>query len=382
MTWYEGTPPDFGEYDAFEDKFESYIYSPEMLVAFLKKIILGTPIYYSDRYCSIKLNATPDISSEVIDYLIKIDAPCSYDMIYEHFAHLNKNDIYNVLHYNNPEILGNSKVEYFHVKTAHLAENELNEIRIITQTLLNNSKFITCNEVMDNLNQSNPALMERLTAKYSILGIRRIFTYYLRADFDVDTGIVTNKGCKMTINDAFEDFAKTHRSFTVDDVQRFADHMGTVPYWDTVHKHAVRINATDFISDSDIDFDAETIDSAISHYCSDYITLSEIPDYSRFSSCGFTWNIYLLQQYVFRFSKLFKLLSLGFAKGNVSGVIVRKQSGFDNFDSVVIDALEKTNITSPNDAIQYLCDKGFIAEKRYKKHVDLLKIAIARRNNR
>lgn len=89
-----------------------------------------------------------------------------------------------------------------------------------------------------------------------------------------------------------------------------------------------------------------------------------------------------MQQYVFRFSKLFKLLSLGFAKGNVSGVIVRKQSGFDNFDSVVIDALEKTNITSPNDAIQYLCDKGFIAEKRYKKHVDLLKIAIARRNNR
>ncbi len=369
-------------YDAFEDKFESYIYSPEMLVAFLQKIINGTPIYYSDRYCSIKVTATPDIAAEVIDYLIKIDAPCSYEMIYEHFAHLNKSDIYNILHYNNPEILGNSKVEYFHVKTAHLTENELKELKTITQTLLKNSKFITCNEIMDNLKQINPALMERLTAKYSILGIRRIFTYYLRADFDVDTGIVTKKGCKMTVNDAFADFAKNHRSFTVDDVQRFADYMGTVPYWDTVHKHAVRVNATDFVSDSDVDFDAETIDSAINHYCSDYITLSEIPDYSRFPTCGFAWNIYLLQQYVFRFSKQFKLLSLGFTKGNVSGVIARKQSGFNDFDSVVIDALEKTKITSPNDAIQYLCNKGFIAEKRYKKHVELLKVAIARRNNR
>ena len=63
-------------------------------------------------------------------------------------------------------------------------------------------------------------------------------------------------------------------------------------------------------------------------------------------------------------------------------MIVRKQSGFDDFESVVVDALEKTNITSPDDAIQYLCDKGFIAEKRYKKHVDLLKLAMARRNNR
>ena len=126
----------------------------------------------------------------------------------------------------------------------------------------------------------------------------------------------------------------------------------------------------------------DAIDSAIGYYCSDYITLSEISDYSRFPSCGTTWNIYLLQQYVFRFSKQYKLLSLGFSKGNVSGVIVRKQSGYDNFDSVIIDALAKTKITSPNEAIQYLCDKGFIAEKRYKKHADLLKIAMACRNNR
>lgn len=369
-------------YSAFEDKCESYIYSAEMLVAFLQKILVGTPVYYSDRFCSIKENATPDISSEIIDYLIKMDAPCTYETIYEHFSHLNQKDIYNVLHYNNPEILGNSKIEYFHVKTAHLTDNELEKLKNTTEILLINSKFITCNEVMDNLDQSTHALMERLKAKYSTLGIRRIFTYYLRANFDVDTGIVTRKGMKMTVVDVFADFAKTHKRFTVDDVQSFAEYTGTVPYWDTVHKYAVRINATEFASDSDVDFDVEAIDAAIDYYCTDYIPLSEIPDYSRFPSCGVAWNIYLLQQYVFRFSKQFKLLSLGFTKGNVSGVIVRKQSGFDDFASVVVDALESTKITSPNDAIQYLRDKGFIAEKRYKKHVDLLKLAMARRNNR
>lgn len=369
-------------YSAFEDKFESYIYSVEMLVLFLQKILLGTPVYYSDRYCSIRANTIPDISSEIIDYLIKMDAPCSYEMIYEHFSHLNQKDIYNVLHYNNPEILGNSKVEYFHVKTAHLTASELEALTHTTETLLGNSKFITCNELMGKLDQSNHALMERLKANYSNLGIRRIFTYYLKTNFDVNTGIVTNKGMKMTVNDAFADFAQTHKHFTVDDVQTFSEYTGTVPYWDTVHKYAVRVNATEFVSDNDVDFDVEVIDSAIDYYCTDYITLSEIRDFSRFPSCGATWNIYLLQQYVFRYSKQFKLLSLGFTKGNPSGVIVRKQNGFDDFDSIVIDALEKTKITSPNEAIQFLCDEGFIAEKRYKKHADLLKVAIARRNKR
>lgn len=369
-------------YSAFEDKFDSFIYSAEMLVAFLQKVLIGTTIYYSDRFCSIKEKAVPDITSEIIDYLIKMDAPCSYDMIYGHFSHLNQGDIYNVLHYNNPEILGNSKVEYFHVKTAQLTESELAVIKSTTETLLVHSKFITCNEIMKNLEQISPALMERLSAKYTRLGIRRIFTYYLRINYDVETGIVTKKGMKMTVVDAFADFAQTHKTFTIEDVQAFAEYTGTVPYWDTVHKYAVRINATDFVSDSDINFDVDAIDSAIDYYCADYIALCDIPDYSRFPSCGVAWNIYLLQQYVYRFSKQFKLLSLGFAKGNVAGVIARKQSRFDDFDSVVVDVLEHTKISSPNEAIQHLCDRGIVAEKRYKKHVDLLKIAIARRNNR
>ena len=368
-------------YETFEEKFESFIYSSEMLVAFLQKVLVCATIYYSDRFCSIKANATPDISSEIIDYLIKMDIPCSYNVIYEHFSYLNQRDIYNVIHYNNPEILGNSKVEYFHVKTAHLSLSEIDELKNTTRALLTNSKFITCNEIMDSLNQSNHDLMERLNSKYSPLGVRRIFTYYLRSNYDVETGIVTRKGMKMTVIDAFADFAQTHKNFTVDDVQAFAEYTGTVPYWDTIHKYAVRVNATEFVSDEDVDFDVEAIDSAIEYYCNDYIALREISDYSRFPSCGVTWNIYLLQQYVFRFSKQFKLVSLGFTKGSASGAIVRKQCGFDDFDSVIIDVLEKTNITSPNDAIQYLCNKGFIVEKRYKKHANLLKVAVARRNN-
>ena len=368
-------------YSAYEHKFESYIYSDRMLAAFLQRVLSGTPLYYFEKYCSTKADAVPDVSAEVKDYLIKMDAPCSYDTIYEQFTHFNRQDVYNALHFNNPEILGNSKVEYFHISAAHITTSEVGEIRSVVSTLLRNSHFITCNEVMEKLGQSNSALMERLNAKFSVLGIRRIFTFYLRSDYDVETGIITYKGQKMSVIDAFADFAKTHSRFTVDDVQKLADYIGVVPYWDTVHTYAVRINPNEFTADQNVEFDTDTIDSAIKYYCTDYITLKEIPDYSRFPSCGTPWNIFLLQQYVYRFSKQFKLLSLGFSKGNASGAIVKKLSEYSDFDSVLIDALEKTKITSPSEAIDYLCNRGFIAERRYKKHVDLLKIAISRRNN-
>ena len=368
-------------YGAFENEFKSYIYSPAMLAALLQKTLTGTTIFYYDRYCSVFSEVVPDISSEVSDYLIKADAPRSYDDIYANFPYLEKKDIYSVLHYNNPEILGNSKTEYFHVNSAHMTDGEIAEIKAITQTLLKNDDFVTCNEIAENLTQLNPALMQRLTEKFSTLGIRRIMTFYLRSYFAVNTGIVSSIEDNITVIDAFAKYAQTHKLFTVDDVQNFADYVGTVPYWDTIHNYAVRINSTDFISEESIDFDVDGIDSAIAFYCDEYISLNDIHDYSRFPSCGFVWNVFLLQQYVYRFSSQFKLLSLGFSKGTASGIITRKNGRFNDFESVVIDALEKTSIISSNDAIQYLCDKGFVSEKRYKKHADLLKIAIARRNS-
>lgn len=367
-------------FSAFETECGSYVYSAEMLAALLQKVLHGTPIYYSGRYCSVKMDAKPDVTTEVVDYLIRMDDPRSYDDIYHDLSHLNQSDIYNALHYNNPEILGNSKTEYFHVESAHINDGEREVIRSIASTLLNSSKYITCNEIMENLSSSSHELMERLTAKFSTLGIRRILTYYLRSDFNVGTGIVTRKSLKLTVEDVFADFAKTHSHFTVDDVQRLSEYTGTVPYWEPIHAHAVRINSTDFVQPSDLDFDVEGIDSAIDFYCTEYIPLREISDYSRFPSCGTPWNIFLLQQYVFRFSEQFKLLSLGFSKGNASGVIVRKQSEYPDFESVVIDALEKTKIVTPNDAMDFLCEKGFISERRYKKHAELLKIAVMRRN--
>lgn len=366
-------------FNVFKEQLNSLIYSPKMLAAFIEYTFIGTPLFFREKYFSYSQSAKPDISSEVIDYLIRMDRPCSYDEIYAELSHLKKEDIYSILHYNNPEILGNSKTEYFHVEVAHISSRERNILEAYCDRLLGSSRYITCNEIIENLPLIDAVLYEKCEGRFTKLGIRRILTYHLRTSFDVMTGIITRKGEQMTPKDVFADFAKRHPTFTIDDVQELAGYTGTVPYWDSVHSNAIRINSKEFVSDEMLDFDIDAIDDAIAFYCDDYLSLAGITDFMRFPSCGYSWNIYLLQEYVYRFSKVFKLLFLGFAKGNASGVIVKKQLEYSDFDSVVVDALSKTDITVKRDAMDYLCVCGFITDRRYKKVEELLKKAVVRR---
>ncbi len=366
-------------FDVYKEQFNSLIYSPEMLAAFIEYTFMGTPLFFREKYFSYSQNAKPDISGEVIDYLIRMDRPCSYDEIYAAMPHLKKKDVYSVLHYNNPEILGNSKTEYFHVKVAHVSNRERAILESYCDKLLGCSRYITCNEIIENLPRIDVNLYERCKDRFTTLGLRRILTYYLRTSFDVMTGVITRKGESMAPKDVFADFAKRHPTFTIDDVQELAGYTGTVPYWDSVHSNAIRINSKEFVSDGMLEFNIDAIDNAISFYCDEYLPLTGIIDFMRFPPCGYPWNIYLLQEYVYRFSKGFKLLFLGFAKGNASGVIVRKHLGYPDFDSVIVDALSKTDITVKQDAMKYLCDRGFITDRRYKKVEELLKKAVVLR---
>ena len=363
-------------FEKYKEMFNSLVYCPEMLAEYIKFTFEGTPLYFSEKFFSYNQSAKSDITSEVIDYLIRADRPCSYDEIYAAMPHLNRDDVYSVLHYNNPVILGNSKTEYFHVEVAHISPRERNVLEFYCKRLLEGSRYITCNEIIDHLPQIDIELYDKCEGKFSMLGLRRILTYYLRDNFDVMTGVITKKGKQMTIKDVFADYAKNHSSFTIDDIQELASYIGTTPYWDTVCSNAIRINGNDFVSDSMVDFDVDAVDNAIAFYCDDYIPLAGIVDYMRFPSCGYSWNIYLLQEYVYRFSKVFKLEFLGFTKGNASGVIVRKKLEYLDFDAIVTEVLSKTMITTKPDALNYLCNYGFITDRRYKKVEELLKKAI------
>ena len=66
------------------------------------------------------------------------------------------------------------------------------------------------------------------------------------------------------------------------------------------------------------------------------------------------------------YSEKFKLLHVGYNADKCVGAIVKKDSGIDNFNALVIDVLTHSGISlNKEDALQYLYDLGYLARRRF-----------------
>ena len=66
------------------------------------------------------------------------------------------------------------------------------------------------------------------------------------------------------------------------------------------------------------------------------------------------------------FSRKFKLLHTNFNMNSSVGSIVKKNVGIETFDDVIIRALAQSNIAlNTDDALNYLCESGFLARRSY-----------------
>ena len=111
--------------------------------------------------------------------------------------------------------------------------------------------------------------------------------------------------------------------------------------------------------------------------------MKKIKSFSLFPEAGFPWNSYLLQHYVSDYSEKYKLIHNGFNANSSDGAIVKRDSGISSFDDLIIAALADSEIDlSKASALQYLCDEGYLARRRYSSIEQLLIKAIALRNQK
>ena len=60
------------------------------------------------------------------------------------------------------------------------------------------------------------------------------------------------------------------------------------------------------------------------------------------------------------------LLHIGYNANVCAGAIVKQASSFKNFDELLVDILANSNIVLEEDsALEYLCQQGYIARRRY-----------------
>ena len=137
----------------------------------------------------------------------------------------------------------------------------------------------------------------------------------------------------------------------------------------------VRVSSDLFVKDESVHFDIEAIDRCIdSVMVGDVIGLKEIVVFAAYPSCGYSWNPFLLESFVRRFSCAFKYDALTQNSDNC-GAIIRKHFSGD-YHEAMARRLAESNISLEKKAVyDYLISAGLLARRRYGRIEPLIELA-------
>lgn len=364
-----------------EDFLDYFIYNADMLKEYLS-FMLGEDYFFDRSYLSKDANITTDPIDEIRTCLKEYAAPMTYDVIFENLPHIPQQKIKQILA-TNSEFVSNGRGEYFHVSAVHFSDEELDNIADIITAAIDEKEFLSGNELIDAVKSKYPYTYEKNDA-FSMVGLRDALKYNLCRRFSFSGNIISKSGSCLTMSDVFADYCRSRNSFTIDELNVLASELGTVIYFDPVYENSLRVNHDRFVSKSRAHFLISDTDAALDCFCNDdYISIAKVTGFGLFPNAGFPWNEYLLEHYVATYSEKYLLLHTGFNANSCVGAIVKKSAGFENFDDCIVAILADSDaILKKQQALQFLCDEGFIARRNLSNIEELLIRATAQRNRK
>lgn len=362
-------------YDALFDKFDGEwtanregITTVYLLREYLRHELAGGYHFAEPKYIAAARHAQIDIGQEVKDAMLAYGGPMQKTLLYQKLPHIPQDKIDIELH--QPEYIYSNVGECFHVSLIDLSVAELAVIREMIQRELDRCRFMGGRELVRMLQKAHPEIMDRFSA-YRDISLRDAIGWYLREDFSFQGNVISGEGQYLSAADVYTEFARTHDEFTLADLERVRDDFdfGNIYFYE-VCRQALRISQDEFRAKSRASFDIERTDAAIDRFCTGpYIPLRGVSDFGYFPPAGYPWNIYLLEQYVFSYSGKYKLITNGFNAYASAGVIVRRDAGLSDMESIMADALAKSGVKlMKNDILQYLQDEGYIVRKRLSQN--------------
>lgn len=352
-------------FEEFNDEFlGQHIYDEDMLRTYLVHECGGDYVF-ERSFMSQERNVQIDPKEEIREILIAYGAPMKTEELYGKLPNLPGDRIDWAIH-TNKEFVCNTWGEYFHISLIDLSDDELEDISDIIRQTIEERHFVSGNELIHAVRRKHPNMLERFP-QFSQLGLRDSIAYYLGDRFSFNGNIISPLHKQLSMSDVFAEFARTHHSFTIDELNVLKNEMNSTIYFDSIYANSLRISQRQFVSKEEADFDVVNTDKAISAFCtSNYLPLAGVTSFGSFPYAGFPWNVFLLEHYVSAYSNEFKLLHTSFNADNCVGAIVKKNSGIDSFNDLITDVLAHSGMDlNKKDALQYLCEMGYLARRRF-----------------
>lgn len=356
--------------EAVYDKYQQpladnlHIYNQDALASLLLAHANGK---YTQRYSFLTNNWSGANAQEDLLHIMKtFHQPQDYTAIHEKAWFLPYERMKTIL-VTTASIVNVAAETYFYAPNLPVSADELAHLSSLINEELSYHSYITDVRLMQLIAEKCPSIALN-TDGYTTYGLRNCLGYILRDQFAFNGPIITLKGKELSMADVFTEFAKDQEMLSVDELSALSNEMNIVIYWDSVLSEMIRVSATKLVRKDQIKFNIEAIDDILEGMCpGDYVPLPEVNLFLYFPNIGYPWNSYLLESYLFGFSRKFRLLHSSFIKTGVYGAMVRKDADFPDYRSLLVDVLSKSNaLDSTKEALQYIVDKGYQQRRRYE----------------
>ncbi len=360
-----------------EEFLESQLLDVDMLRSYLKHIN-NYGWFFQPDYLSVRERVRPDIEQAVLEYVKGRGGIVTEDEVLDAFPHFPGEAVRHAFQYN-PDLLvncgrGKGKI---HINNFHVTTKGLAKVSTLTDKEIARAGYVLWPELMDYIRRVAPDVID-YNEQFGEIGIRKALCAMLDGKYAFNGNVICLRGHVVDAKYVVGSFAKHHPHYTLDDIKQLGEALNASinPYIGELQKYSVRVDGGHFVSKADVKFNVDETDRVISSYCeSDYLPLCGISSYLLFPSCGFPWNAFLLESYVFSHSREFCLMHNNFGLTGTLGAIVRRNAGL-TFDDVIADALARSGTElSPREAVQYLYDQSYIGQRRLGNVADVIKKA-------
>ena len=354
---------------AFEDLsgllVNTEISTPEMLHSWLEHVAKGQ-YRFDKNYIILQGEVYFDPEREIRDYLREARVPVDYDQICRDLSHIQADTIKYILTFNTPDLLYNAGNEWFEAGILDLSDEDFRKIRSLIDKNLDAQDYVLVRELYEDLCKLFPEVSDQL-AVLSLYGVQNYLKYKLKSQYAFNGQVISSFATPIDTATIYRNFARRNAPFSFEDLHRLYKDLNTPIYYDSVFSGCIRINVSDYVRRDSLHFDIEQTDEILGKYISGaYLPLQDFHSFDMLPACGVPWNIFVLEQYVYQFSRRFKLSHAGFTADRCAGAIVRQISGINDFkEDLVPLALSTGNVLlTKKDALDYLSGSGLIAWKK------------------
>lgn len=352
--------------DTFFENFSGELYSfgifsIDILKAFIDK-------NYDDIFCKWDyVYLKPDITpSDLIRNVFYEQETWSFDDLFNRLPCLKQDTIRQTM--NRAEYYRIDTGVYTHIDSIELPDSEGEKVILFIKERLKVKDYVIASEL-------DLSCFESLNSHCPFSAIRdAVFNKFLSKRYSKSGQVITRIDEKLRVLDILEQYCREIETVSFEELNSFEatfdpDGRTHSTCLIAAHNVMVRVSSDLFVEESKVSFDVNRIDEVIDLYCNgDFMPLKNVVDFSLFPYAGYPWNLFLLESYVRKFSRMFKYDVRAVNSINI-GAIVRKSFTYGEYDDILAIVLAKSSLfLNDKKAVDdFLFNNGYIGRRNFGK---------------